>query len=74
MTTTKHKKKYIFLNILCTTVLFLGFLCFFSGRFYVATFGRLGFDSVLYTLFWPGRMGGICSWNDGGRGSMRGRA
>ena len=59
MTTTKHKKKYIFLNILCTTVLFLGFLCFFSGRFYVATFGRLGFDSVLYTL--SAGLGGVQS-------------
>ena len=36
--------------ILCTALLFAGSLCFFSGRFYVNTFGRLGFDSILYTL------------------------
>ena len=44
---TSHSK---FPVILCAALLFIGSLCFFSGRFYVSTFGRLGFDSVLYTL------------------------
>ena len=39
-----------FLAVLCTTVLLLGYLCFFSARWYVRSFGRLGFDSILYTL------------------------
>ena len=36
--------------MLCAVALFVGYLCFFSGRWYVSSFGRLGFDSVLYTL------------------------
>ena len=28
----------------------LAFLCFFSARWYVRVYGRIGFDSVLYTL------------------------
>ena len=46
-------------NLICFTVLFVGYLCFFSGRFYVSTFGRLGFDSVLYTL--SAELGGVHS-------------
>jgi len=46
-------------DIVCASVLFLGFLCFFSGRFYVSTFGRLGFDSVIYTL--SAGLGGVQS-------------
>ena len=45
--------------ILCAIGLFFGSLCFFSGRFYVTTFGRLGFDSVLYTL--SSSLGGVQS-------------
>ena len=45
--------------ILCAALLFIGSLCFFSGRFYVSTFGRLGFDSVLYTL--SSGLGGVQS-------------
>ena len=59
MTITKRKQEHAFLNILCAAVLFLGYLSFFSGRFYVATFGRLGFDSVLYTL--SAGLGGVQS-------------
>jgi len=33
----------------CLLVL-VGFLCFFSAGWYVRTYGRIGFDSVLYTL------------------------
>lgn len=48
--TTKTKFRRAITAVLCCVMLFLGYLCFFSGRFYVSTFGRLGFDSVLYTL------------------------
>ena len=47
------------LTIFCASLLFIGSLCFFSGRFYVTTFGRLGFDSVLYTL--TSGLGGVQS-------------
>ena len=46
-------------DALCVLILLLGYLCFFSGRFYVGTFGRLGFDSVLYTL--SAGLGGVQS-------------
>jgi len=59
MTITKRKPIQTLLNTLCAAALFLGYLCFFSGRFYVATFGRLGFDSVLYTL--SAGLGGVQS-------------
>lgn len=45
--------------ILALAALFVGLLCFFSGRWYVNSFGRLGFDSVLYTL--TGGLGGVQS-------------
>ncbi len=35
--------------LLCVLV-FLGFLAYFSARWYVLTYGKLGFDSILYTL------------------------
>lgn len=59
MTVTKSKSGYRFSNTLYAALLFAGFLCFFSGRFYVSTFGRLGFDSVLYTL--SAELGGVQS-------------
>ena len=59
MTLTKPKSGFRILNILYGALLFTGFLCFFSGRFYVKTFGRLGFDSVLYTL--SAELGGVQS-------------
>jgi len=59
MTITKNKPVQVLLNSLCIAALFLGYLCFFSGRFYVATFGRLGFDSVIYTL--SAGLGGVQS-------------
>ena len=45
--------------VLSSVVLLVGFLCFFCGRWYVNSFGRLGFDSVLYTL--TGGLGGVQS-------------
>ena len=47
---TKGKARRALPNIICAVVLFLGYLCFFSARWYVSSFGRLGFDSILYTL------------------------
>ena len=38
-------------------ILFLGFLCFFSSRWFVRVYGRIGFDSILYTL--TSSMGGV---------------
>ena len=47
----KTKKHPFFISAaLCTVLLFLAFLCFFSARWFVSTYGRLGFDSILFTL------------------------
>ena len=56
---TKTKKQNNIHLVFCACALFLGFLIFFSGRFYVSIFGRLGFDSVLYTL--TAGLGGVQS-------------
>ena len=45
--TKSQSRKHL---IVCAAALFIGYLCFFSGRWYVSSFGRLGFDSVLFTL------------------------
>lgn len=37
-------------NFLLCLLLALGFLCFFSAAWYVRVYGRIGFDSILYTL------------------------
>lgn len=52
MTMTQQIKKKItlFPKILCMLFLGTAFLAFFSARWYVSTYGRLGFDSILYTL------------------------
>lgn len=52
---TCKKKKQCFLGIgpaqiLAMALILLGFLCFFAGRWYLEVYGRLGFDSILYTL------------------------
>ena len=40
-----------FLGLICLWLIsLLAFLCFFSARWYVRVYGRIGFDSVLYTL------------------------
>jgi len=44
---------------LCLLLLFLGSLCFYSGRWYVNIYGLLGFDSILYTL--TNELGGVQS-------------
>ena len=43
--------------IITAVVLFIGALCFLSARWYVRIFGRIGFDSILFTL--TGGMGGV---------------
>ncbi len=35
---------------ICALILLLGFLCFFSAKWYIDTYGQMGFDSILYTL------------------------
>ncbi len=40
-------------------LLFAAFVCFFAARWYVAVYGRVGFDSVLYTL--TSSLGGVQS-------------
>ena len=40
-------------------LLLLSFLCFFAGRWYLDTYGDLGFDSVLFTLM--SSLGGVQS-------------
>lgn len=49
------KQKTYFLGIgpaqiLAMLLILLSFLCFFAGRWYLDTYGQLGFDSILYTL------------------------
>ena len=33
-----------------TFLLFIAFICFFAARWFVAVYGRIGFDSILFTL------------------------
>ena len=33
-----------------TCLLFLAYLCFFAARWFVTVYGRIGFDSILFTL------------------------
>ena len=47
------------LNIALCVLIFVGFLCFFSAWWYVRVYGRIGFDSVLYTL--TSNLGGVQS-------------
>ncbi len=46
-TPTRRKTAAVFC---CGTLLFVGFLSFFSARWFVNVYGRIGFDSILYTL------------------------
>jgi len=45
--------------ILTTLALLIGYLSFFSARWFVSTYGRLGFDSILFTL--TSELGGVQS-------------
>lgn len=55
----KRNIKGVLLVCFCIVLIFLGFLCFFSAKWYIREFGDTGFDSVLYTLF--SEMGGADS-------------
>ena len=48
--TMKQSKKRILYPLLSAAVLLVGSLCFCSARWFVTTYGRTGFDSILYTL------------------------
>lgn len=65
MSQTKIKSVFSVIGVvLLTLLMFLSLLAFFSARWYVTTYGRLGFDSILYTL--RSDMGGVQSgliWN-----------
>lgn len=43
----------------CALLLLISFVCFFSARWYVSVYGRIGFDSILYTL--QSSLGGVQS-------------
>lgn len=47
---TRLKRRIRPAAIGCSIFLFLGFLCFCSARWFVRIYGRIGFDSILYTL------------------------
>ena len=36
--------------VFLTLLLLIGFLCFFAARWFVTVYGRIGFDSILFTL------------------------
>ena len=46
-------------TVLLTLLLLIACLCFFAARWYIKTYGDLGFDSVLYTIF--SDLGGVQS-------------
>lgn len=51
MQQTKQRARRVRLSpILCGILLFLADLCFFSAKWFVDVYGRIGFDSILYTL------------------------
>ena len=45
--------------IAAAILLLTGTLCFFSARWFVSVYGRIGFDSILYTL--QASLGGVQS-------------
>ena len=53
----RSKRRFSPAAIGCSILLFLAFLCFFSARWFVRVYGRIGFDSILYTL--TSSMGGV---------------
>ena len=54
---TRLRSRFRPAAIVCSILLFLAFLCFFSARWFVRVYGRIGFDSILYTL--TSSMGGV---------------
>lgn len=61
--TSKIQRRHGFLGpitvILLCLFMLTAFLCFFSAQWYVSVYGRIGFDSVLYTL--TNSLGGVQS-------------
>ncbi len=53
----RTRLKKIIWAISIVLILLIGFLCFFSARWYVRTYGRIGFDSVMFTL--TGNLNGV---------------
>ena len=47
---TSSRRGFLCAVIFCALSLFIGFWCFFSARWFVNIYGRIGFDSILYTL------------------------
>ncbi len=56
-TLTQQKRKRIHPVIPGGLILFPAFLCLFSARWFVNIYGRIGFDSILYTL--SSSLGGV---------------
>ena len=51
MTRTRSRRHIsVFTAAGLTFLLFLSFLCFFAARWFVTVYGRIGFDSILFTL------------------------
>lgn len=52
MTSTKTRRRQYSkaVTIGCSLFLLIAFWCFFSARWFVNVYGRIGFDSILYTL------------------------
>ena len=55
--TTKRAQRKSIGIICCGILLFLAFLSFLSARWFVNVYGRIGFDSILYTL--TSSLGGV---------------
>ena len=47
----EKKNKKTALAVIGCIVTFIGAVCFFAADWYIKTYGDLGFDSILYTLF-----------------------
>ena len=50
MEAKRRKVLTIALNLIVCAMLFAAFVAFFSAKWYINTYGQLGFDSVLFTL------------------------
>ncbi len=57
--TKTYKSRYGLWMAGVVSLALLGFLCFFSAWWYARTYGRIGFDSVLFTL--TGNLNGVNS-------------
>lgn len=46
----KKNKPRLISAILCGILIFIGLLCFMSAHWYTSVYGKLGFDSIMYTM------------------------